>query len=336
MPYFLIDTNRTIVTQLKNIQAPIQKELSDFDAFFNKSFDSDIPLLKTILQYFVRNKGKQVRPMFVFLVAKMFGELNRSSFNAATSIELLHSATLVHDDVIDVAYERRGVFSLNALWKNKITVLVGDYMLAQGLNVATREKEYEMLGIIAAAVQDTSKGELLQHKKSRNTSLDELTYMKVIGMKTGAFIRACFEVGAFSTTRSMEIATEMGKIGMLAGQAFQIKDDLLDYSDSNLLGKPNGTDIKEGKVTLPMIYALQQASAKERYRIERILKSKRKRKQCAGELVLWVEKKGGIRYAEERLKELVEEAKIRLQNYEQTDAREALIHLFDYMISRKK
>ncbi|MFM8243333.1 MAG: polyprenyl synthetase family protein, partial [Crocinitomicaceae bacterium] len=244
---------------VKQITAPIEQELKDFEAYFRNSMKSDVALLDKVTHYIVKRKGKQMRPMFVFLSAKMLGEVNQSTFDAATLVELLHTATIVHDDVVDDASERRGFFSVNALWKNKIAFLVGDYMLSRILLISIEKNNTDLLGVISRAVREMSEGELLQMEKARNLDLDEEIYFEVIRKKTASLISACCAVGAASVKAPAGTVERMGRLGSRIGMAFQIKDDLFDYGADGI-GKPVGIDIRERKATLPLLHALSKAS----------------------------------------------------------------------------
>ena len=239
---------------IKEIKKPIQQEMLLFEKKFKDSLNSKVPLLDKILHYIVKRKGKQMRPMFVFLSGKLFGEINESSFRAASLIELLHTATLVHDDVIDDANMRRGFFSINALWKNKIAVLVGDYLLSKGLLMSLENEEYDLLQIVSKAVKEMSEGELLQIEKARKLDIEEDVYFEIIRQKTATLIAACCACGAVTAKQDKETVERMRKFGELIGIAFQMKDDLFDYYNEDVIGKPTGIDIKEQKMTLPLIY----------------------------------------------------------------------------------
>ncbi|MCB0663573.1 MAG: polyprenyl synthetase family protein, partial [Saprospiraceae bacterium] len=244
---------------LDAIKHPIQQELEDFESHFRDSMKSKVALLDQITFYIVRRKGKQVRPMFVFLSAKTCGDITPSTFNAASLVELLHTATLVHDDVVDDAFERRGFFSINALWKNKIAVLVGDYLLSRGLLLSLQNKEFQILEIVSNAVRAMSEGELLQIEKARQLDITEDIYFDIIRQKTATLIAACCAIGAASVGSSKEEIEKMHHFGEIIGTAFQMKDDLFDYTDDKI-GKPTGIDIKEQKMTLPLIYTLNNCS----------------------------------------------------------------------------
>ena len=244
------------MSSLSSIKKPVEKDMSSFEAYFNKTMRSEIPLLKIILNYILRRKGKQMRPLLVFLAARLNGEICEATFVAATLIELLHTASLVHDDVVDDAQERRGALSINALWNSKIAVLVGDYLLTRGMQICIEKNRYDMLEIVSEAVKSMSEGELLQLQKSRKLNIKEEDYYKIISMKTAAIISACTACGARSVTGDTETILIMKDFGENIGIAFQIRDDLLDYDGNGLTGKAPGNDIKEKKITLPLIYAL--------------------------------------------------------------------------------
>lgn len=321
---------------LQKIKSPIEQELIDFEPYFKKSLQSDIPLLATILNYLYRTKGKQLRPMFVFLSAKLHGGTNESSKLAACSVELLHTATLVHDDVVDESYERRGMFSVKALWKNKLAVLVGDYILAKGLLLQLENKKYNFLHLISRAVQDMSEGEILQMKKSRKLDIDDDTYFEIIRKKTASLIATSMAIGAASATENEEIVEKMYRIGQDAGIAFQIKDDIFDYQSKGIIGKPIGNDIKEKKITLPLLHILNNSESSERKRILRMVKRRNKNTQAVKELIQLVIDRGGLEYAELRMLEFKDKAVAGLMEFPESDARESLIELMEYITTRKK
>lgn len=321
---------------LQKIKSPIEQELIDFEPYFKKSLQSDIPLLATILNYLYRTKGKQLRPMFVFLSAKLHGGTNESSKLAACSVELLHTATLVHDDVVDESYERRGMFSVKALWKNKLAVLVGDYILAKGLLLQLENKKYNFLHLISRAVQDMSEGEILQMKKSRKLDIDDDTYFEIIRKKTASLIATSMAIGAASATEDQEIVEKMYRIGQDAGIAFQIKDDIFDYQSKGIIGKPIGNDIKEKKITLPLLHILNNSDNSERKRILRMVKRRNKNTQAVKELIQLVIDRGGLEYAELRMLEFKDKAVAGLMEFPESDARESLIELMEYITTRKK
>jgi octaprenyl-diphosphate synthase len=322
--------------KIKSIQAPIEQELKKFEPYFRKALKSDVPLLGTILNYIYRTKGKQIRPMFVFLSARLHGETNEFSQLAACSVELLHSATLVHDDVVDESYERRGSFSINALWRNKLAVLVGDYILAKGLLLQLEHKKYNFLHLISRAVQEMSEGEILQVKKSRKLDIDEETYFEIIRKKTASLIATSMAIGAASVTDDPGIPEKMYRIGQDAGIAFQIKDDIFDYQAKGIIGKPTGNDIKEKKITLPLLYVLKNSGASERKRILRLIKRKNNNKAVVDELIQLVTEKGGIEYATDKMNEFKDKAVAALLEFPESDARTSLVELMNYITTRRK
>lgn len=318
------------------IRKPIEKELDEFEDYFKKTIQSDIPLLSLIIQYVLRKKGKQMRPMFVFLAAKMNGEFNETSHMAASSIELLHTATLVHDDVVDESYERRGSFSINALWKNKLAVLVGDYILAKGLLLNIDNENYRFLQLISRSVKDMSEGEILQMRKSRKLDIDYDTYFEIIEKKTASLIATSLAIGAASVTEDQNIVERMFEIGIDVGIAFQIKDDIFDYQAKGILGKPTGNDIKEKKITMPLLYVLSNSDEKERRRILHEVKRKHKNTTKVQELVKLVVDRGGLDYATEQMNVYRDRAIQKIMAFPETDARTALIELVNYVTTRKK
>ncbi len=324
------------MSKIKSIRFPIEKELNDFEPYFRKALRSDVPLLGTILNYIYRTKGKQIRPMFVFLSAKLHGETNEFSQLAACSVELLHSATLVHDDVVDESYERRGTFSVNALWRNKLAVLIGDYILAKGLLLQLEYKKYNFLHLISRAVQDMSEGEILQVKKSRKLDIDEETYFEIIRKKTASLIATSMAIGAASVTDDPEIPEKMYSIGQDAGIAFQIKDDIFDYQAKGIIGKPTGNDIKEKKITLPLLFVIKNSDNSERKRILRLIKRKNNQKAVVDELIQLVIEKGGIEYATDKMNEFREKAISSLMEFPESEARRSLIELMNYITTRNK
>lgn len=331
-----MDFHENAMSDLEKIKKPVLNELSEFERFFKETTRSDIKLLDLVVNYIIRNKGKQIRPLFVFLSAKMHGEVNRSTYLSATSIELLHSATLVHDDVIDESYERRGKFSINALWKNKIAVMIGDFLLSKGLLIATKEKEYETLDIISEAVKETIEGELLQNEKSRKLDIDESSYFEIISKKTASLIGASLAVGTHSVLKDEKVIREMREIGVLAGLAFQIRDDIFDYQNKGSIGKPTGNDIKEKKITLPLIHVINKSSWLEKQKIISIVRRKNHRKEKVQQLIDLVRNNGGIEYATEKMNYYCNEAIKRLEAFPENEARIALAELFRFSITRKK
>lgn len=322
--------------QISHIQKYLEPELTEFDKRFRETMKSTVPLLDKITRYIVKRKGKQMRPMFVFLSAKIGGETSNGSYTAAGLIELLHTATLVHDDVVDESDERRGMFSLNALWKNKISVLVGDFLLSRGLISALETKEYTILEIVTRAVKEMSEGELLQLEKARNFNASEAIYFEIIRKKTASLVSACCAAGLSSTCNDQAKCDVMWKFGELVGLAFQIKDDIFDYEANSKTGKPSGNDLKEQKFTLPLIYAMANSTKSEKNEIVRIIKSNKISKQNIDKVSRYVIEKGGISYAKQKMAELVNEAKeLLLNNFDDTQARTYILELVDYTITRE-
>ena len=303
------------MNQVAHIKSPIREELKTFDTYFRESMKTDIPLLDIVLNYMVRRKGKQIRPMFVFLSARVLGEINSSTYTAASLIELLHNATLIHDDVVDKSYKRRGHFSINALWKSKVSVLVGDYLLSQGLLLSVRNKEYDLLEIVSNAVKEMSEGELMQVKNKRKVYISESEYFQIIAKKTASLIASCTACGARSIVADERIVDDFRHFGEKVGIAFQIKDDLLDYERSGAIGKPAGNDIKEKKVTLPLIYALNHAHDKEKKEIKKIFGQPRKNGREVNRIIEFVRHKHGLEYARQKMETIKAEAMQMLQAY---------------------
>lgn len=322
--------------QIEKIKSPIKEEMKKFSSVFSSYTSSKVPLLHLITKYIIRRKGKQIRPMFVFLSARLFGEINESTYSAATLIELMHTATLVHDDVVDEAYERRGFFSINALWRNKIAVLIGDYLLSKGLLLAIRNREYELLRITSEAVEEMSEGELLQMEKARKLNVTEKDYFEIIRKKTAALIAACTAAGASSAGASEDMVLKMKTFGEYVGIVFQIRDDIFDYQRSKNIGKPTGNDIKEKKMTLPLIYVLNNVSSKERKNTMAVIKKRYQDNNKVEGIVDLVHKYGGIKYAEEKMHEYRDKALEILSEFEEDTAKTALSELVKYTISRKK
>jgi len=324
------------MTRLNEIKQPIENELREFESYFKQSLRSEVPLLSTILNYIYRTKGKQLRPMFVFLSAKLFETPNESTRLAACSVELLHTATLVHDDVVDESYERRGSFSVKALWKNKLAVLVGDYILSKGLLLQLENKKYNFLHLISRAVKDMSEGEIIQMKKSRKLDIDNDTYFEIIRKKTASLMATSMAIGAASTNADDEAIEKMYRIGQDAGIAFQIKDDIFDYQAKGIIGKPVGNDIKEKKITLPLLYVLNSANSVERKRILKLIRHKNKNTRVIKELIRLVTERGGLEYAEQKMIEYKDKAISGLKEFNENEARRSLIDLMEYITVRKK
>ena len=324
------------MNSVQEIKAPIQEELSKFESHFRDSMKSDVPLLNKITHYIVKRKGKQMRPMFVFLSGKVFGDVKDGTYTAASLIELLHTATLVHDDVVDDANERRGYFSLNALWKNKIAVLVGDYLLSRGLLTSVENGQNELLRIVSQAVERMSEGELLQMEKARLLNLTEETYYQVIGHKTASLISACCESGAYSSGASEEECERMREFGEAVGMAFQIKDDLFDYGDGMDTGKATGIDIQERKLTLPLIHTMANSDKKTKKRLGRIIKKRNKEREEVEEVIDTVRSNGGLDYAREQMEGFKRKALEELYTMPDNEARRALEGLVTYTTERSK
>jgi len=321
---------------VKAIQKPIAKELEIFEDTFSKLLKSRVPLLDKITHYIVKRKGKQVRPMFVFLAAKMLGEINESTYRAAALIELIHTATLVHDDVVDEAYERRGFFSINALWKNKIAVLVGDFLLSRSLMLSIDNGDFDQLRVISQVVKEMSEGELLQLEKTRKLNLDEDIYFEIIRQKTATLIAACCKVGAISTSAKETDWNTFWEIGENIGIAFQIKDDLFDFGSAEDIGKPTGIDIKEKKVTLPLLYALNNTDKSTKKDIISLIKNHKNQSKKLQKIIAFVHQSGGIQYAEQKMHAFKDKALEQLALYPDSEAKESIIALINYSVNRKK
>ncbi|UCG28894.1 MAG: polyprenyl synthetase family protein [Bacteroidales bacterium] len=305
-----------------------------FNTLFNSSLKSPVPLLNIIANYILRRKGKQMRPMFVFLTAKLHGEINDSSYTAAALIELLHTATLIHDDVVDDSYQRRGFFSINALWKSKIAVLIGDYLLAKGLLLAIEKREFELLNIVSEAVKEMSEGELMQIQKSRKLNITEKEYFEIIRKKTATLIAACSASGSQSVGADKDIVLKMKQFGENIGVAFQIKDDLFDYQKTNILGKPTGNDIKEKKLTLPLIHSLGNTHASERRRILNLIRHHNNNSTSVMEVIEFVKRNGGIEYSIAKMNEYKGNALKMLHQFPDNEARNALTDLVNFTTTR--
>lgn len=308
-----------------------------FEQKFRLAMSSKVALLNRITHYIVNRKGKQMRPMFVFLVAKMMnnGEVSERTYRGASVIELIHTATLVHDDIVDDSYRRRGFFSINALWKNKIAVLIGDYLLSKGLLLSIDNNDFDLLKIISVAVREMSEGELLQIEKARQLDITEDVYYEIIRQKTATLIAACCSLGAASVRPNSADIEKMRKFGELIGMAFQIKDDLFDYGETKI-GKPTGIDIKEQKMTLPLIYALNNSTKKEKSWLINSIKKHNKDKKRIKEVIAFVIDKGGLEYAETKMKAFQKEALTLLVDYPESEFKASLILMVNYVIERKK
>lgn len=322
-------------TVIADIKSPIQEEIQSFEKEFRASMKTNVVLLDKIMNYIVKRKGKQMRPMFVFLSAKLVGETNESSFRAASLIELLHTATLVHDDVVDDSSHRRGFFSINALWKNKIAVLVGDFLLSKGLLLSVQNKDFHLLEIVSNAVREMSEGELLQIEKARQLDITQEVYFDIIRQKTASLIASCCAAGVASVDRDPETIERARLMGEKIGIAFQIKDDLFDYGEDEI-GKPRGIDIKEKKMTLPLIYALIHSGKSEKRRIKNIVKNHSENPKKVREVIEYVKKSGGIEHTIEVMKVYHKEALDILHSFAESPARNSLEQLVNYTIERKK
>ncbi|SHE89826.1 octaprenyl-diphosphate synthase [Psychroflexus salarius] len=319
------------------IKQPIAHEMEVFEKKFSLFMSSKVALLNKITHFIVNRKGKQMRPMFVFLVAKMVsdGEVNDRTYRGASVIELIHTATLVHDDVVDDSNQRRGFFSINALWKNKIAVLVGDYLLSKGLLLSIDNDDFDLLKIISVAVREMSEGELLQIEKARQLDITEAIYYEIIRQKTATLIAACCSLGAAAVKPNSSDVNDMRKFGELIGMAFQIKDDLFDYGQHKI-GKPTGIDIKEQKMTLPLIYALNQASKKDKNWVINSIKNHNKDKKRVNKVIDFVKNSGGLDYATSKMHQFQDEALQILAQYPESDYKSSLKLMVDYVINREK
>lgn len=320
---------------IAGIKKPIAAEMDIFEKRFSQSMRTKVALLDRIMTYIVKRKGKQMRPMFVFLTAGACGNIDDRTYRGASLVELLHTATLIHDDVVDDSYERRGFFSINAMWKNKIAVLVGDYLLSRGLLLSLDHKDYDLLQISSNAVKLMSEGELLQIEKSRSMRTSEETYFDIIRMKTASLIASCCSIGAASVNASDDLVENMRLFGEKVGLAFQIKDDLFDYGDDNI-GKPTGIDIKEKKLTLPLIHALSKVDKGEQGRIKKIIQKRGNKKKGVTEVVQFVREHGGIEYAREKMHEQRKQAFDLLANIPDSEHKDSLKDLVRFTTERKK
>ncbi|MBI33813.1 MAG: polyprenyl synthetase [Flavobacteriales bacterium] len=322
---------------VESIKAPIAEEMSLFEKKFKEAMKGNAPLLDKITHYIVKRKGKQMRPMFVFLAANLCGGVSERSYRAANLIEMIHTATLVHDDVVDDANKRRGFFSVNALWKNKIAVLVGDFLLSKGLQLAAQHKDYDFLEIISEVTKQMSEGELLQIEKARRLDIKEDIYFEIIRQKTATLIAACCATGASSAGANEDEVERLRLLGEKIGIAFQIKDDLFDYESSvSLIGKPVGIDIKERKMTLPLIYALNNSSKKDKRWMINIVKNRNEDQKMVTQLIEKVKVSGGIEYTKKKMYQFREEAMGIIKTYPDTPSRQSLIDLILYTTERNK
>jgi len=324
------------MSQLGKIRKPVELEMSEFEDFFGRIVQSKVPMLKIILNYIFRRKGKQMRPLLVFLSAKLNGEITEATYVAATLIELLHTASLVHDDVVDDATERRGALSVNALWNSKIAVLVGDYMLSKGLLISIEKNRIDMLEIVSESVKSMTEGELLQLQKARKLNIREEDYFRIIGSKTAALIAACTACGARSASANPDTIQLMKDFGETVGIAFQIRDDILDYEGNGLTGKSPGNDIKEKKITLPLIHALEKSSIVRKRHIMKIIGNKKKSRSDISEVVRFVSENGGIEYASIKMNQYRDKALAILDIYPESDIKNSLKDFVNYTVSREK
>lgn len=323
-----------MILKLEDIKAPVASQMEEFEHKFRASMKTRVLLLDKIMNYIVKRKGKQIRPLFVFLSAGATGLISESTFRGAALIELLHTATLVHDDVVDDSNYRRGFFSVNALWKNKIAVLVGDFLLSRGLILSVEHKEFDLLSIVTHAVKEMSEGELLQMEKARQLDISEEVYYEIIRQKTASLIASCCAVGASSAGAPEEVVLKMREFGEKVGMAFQIKDDLFDYGEDEI-GKPVGIDIKEKKMTLPLIHALTKASWLEKRRIIGIVRSESEKPRKVKEVIEFVKRSGGIEYANQVMEKYYTEALAILNDLPLTPYRTSLSQLVEFTIQRK-
>jgi octaprenyl-diphosphate synthase len=324
-----------VANTVEEIKRPINEEMKLFEQKFYESMQSKVPLLDKVTRFIVTTKGKQMRPMFVFLCAKLIGEVNEKTYRGASMIELIHTATLVHDDVVDESFKRRNFFSINALWKNKIAVLVGDYLLSKSVLLSTDHKDYDLLGVISRTIREMSEGELLQLEKARKLDITEEVYYEIIRQKTATLIAACCEIGVLSNNADEALAKKMMDFGTYTGMAFQIKDDLFDYLTSNVIGKPVGIDIKEQKMTLPLIFTLRMADEKDRKYYFNTIKRYNNDQKRVKELISFVKTSGGLDYAISVMKDFQQKAKDILNEFPDSEARKSLHIMLDYVIERK-
>jgi len=321
---------------LVTISKPIKTELAEFSTVFNASMKSKVGLVDLVTKYILKQKGKKIRPLLVLLSSQIAGTINERTYRGAVLVELLHTATLVHDDVVDNADKRRGFPSINAIWKNKIAVLMGDYLLSRGLMIAVDGKDFDFLKIMTDTVKRMSEGELLQIKKTRKLDINEETYFKIIADKTASLFETCCEIGARSSSDQAAYHVAMRKYGEYLGIAFQIKDDILDYEGSTkLFGKPIGGDIKEKKITLPLIYALAHSAKDESAKIKKLIKESGKTDSVTS-VINFVQNKNGIQYAEKIAKEYADKAKKCLEVFPENSSKESLLALLDFVIERKQ
>lgn len=323
------------MTSLKEIKAPVDDHIKEFEVRFRKAMKSSVPLLDRITAYLVKRKGKQMRPLFVFLTAQTCGQITDTTYRAASLIELLHTATLIHDDVVDDSNKRRGYFSLNALWQNKIAVLIGDFLLSKGLLLSLEHDDFDLLKIVSEATREMSEGELLQIEKARRLDISEEIYFEIIRKKTASLIASCCAAGAASAGCGKEMISRMHQFGELTGIAFQIKDDLFDYNKTLETGKPSGIDIKEKKMTLPLIYTLNNSGFMEKRRIINTVKNHNQDKEKVLKLMQKVNESGGIRYAEEKMVEYRDRALSMLSTFPDSESLRSLRELVLFTTERR-
>lgn len=324
------------MSSLAEIKKPIEKEMDEFEIRFREAMRSKTPLLDKITHYIIKRKGKQMRPMFVFLSSKACGKITDATYTGASLIELLHTATLVHDDVVDDSNERRGFFSLNALWKNKIAVLVGDYLLSKGLLLSIDNNEFKLLHLVSDAVREMSEGELLQIEKARKLNITEEIYFEIIRQKTASLVAACCGCGAAAAGSGEDEIIRMKKFGEMVGMAFQVKDDIFDYGTGEKIGKPTGIDIKERKMTLPLIYALNKAERSLKRKMINIIKNENENPKKVKEVIDFVIQSGGVQYAHGVMLDYKQKALEILHTFPTTDARNSLEMLVEFTVNREK
>ena len=324
------------MSKVYEIREPISKEMEIFEEKFSKLMLSKVPLLNRITHYIIKRKGKQMRPMLIFLCSKLLsnGKVNDKVYRGASVIELIHTATLIHDDVVDESNKRRGFFSINAIWKNKIAVLVGDFLLSKGMLLCIDNKDYDILDVISESVKQMSEGELLQIEKTKKLNIDEKTYFEIIQKKTASLISSCCKIAAISVTTNSNQIEKISKLGMYIGIAFQIKDDLFDYGKSRI-GKPRGIDIKQKKLTLPLIYTLNNVEKKERKWIVNSLKKRNKSRTLINQIISLVKERGGLNYAIETMNKYHQLSLKELEDFQDSRYKDSLISMINYVIQRK-
>ncbi len=322
--------------KLEDIRRPVSVEIKEFQKRFKTTVHSDVSLLNIITSYALRQKGKQIRPLFVFLTSKMLGGITESTYTAASLIELLHTATLIHDDVVDESYERRGLFSINALWKSKTSVLLGDYFLSRGLLLAVEKNDYDLLQIVSHSTKEIVEGELLQLQKSRSLNIKISEYYEVIRKKTATLIASCTAAGAKSASADQDVVDKMYEMGINVGMAFQIKDDLFDFQPRGVIGKPTGNDLKEKKFTLPLIYSLDNCERKKKKEIIRMISNGNMHNSKINHIVDFVKNHGGLDYAAKMMQEYLEKAYTTLNEFPDSEAKQSLLDLVQFTVDRKK